>query len=76
MAALSESNSSKTWPMCRLAMIDGASGAFIDTERSAPTTSSCGAAMFVSAATAIHTSRIGTASTRIRRATLDCSATE
>ena len=50
MAALSESNSLKTWPMCLIAMIDGESGAFNPTERAAPTTSSCGAKMLVNAA--------------------------
>ncbi len=59
MAALSESNSSKTLPMCRIAMIDGESGAFSATERAAPTTSSCGAKMLVNAAIATQTSRIG-----------------
>ena len=69
MAELSVSNSWNAWPMRLIALSDGASGEFSATLWVLPTSSSCGTAMFVRAASATQNSRIGNASRRMVRGT-------
>ena len=65
MAELSDSNSSKTWPVRIIAITDGASLGLIDTDRIWPTTSSCGTVRFSRATTAIQPTMIGIDNRRI-----------